>query len=391
MYKEADTKQLNRSGKKRMANLELLRIFSMMLVVTLHFLGKGDNLPGLAEEHWDATGYAAWGLESLAIVAVNVYMLISGYFLIESSFKVKRLLQLLLQICFYSFGVAVIAALFGYMPAEGFTLYYLQMILLPVSMHHYWFMTAYVYMYVFSPLISAGIKQLSKKQLQVVIVLLLAIFSAMKSVAPVILGADMNGYDFDWYLCVFVIAAYIRLYGIPFFKNKRRSLFVYLLSAAGIFGVTMGIRFVYFKRGNLATILSICYTYNHILVLMAAVGLFYLFYHMRLKEGVFSRIVCTIAPYTLGVYLWHENVAIRYEWVHWLYNLTGQPNGIPSLLILTVLAVAAIFIIGILLDMLRSLCFKIAHRLLSFSGCYRRLQQWLDGLTIGEGKGCMNE
>lgn len=391
MYKEKDTEQLNRSGKKRMANLELLRIVSMMLVVTLHFLGKGDNLPELAEEHLGTIGYAAWGLESLAIVAVNLYMLISGYFLIESSFKVKRLLQLLLQICFYSFGVAVIAAAFGYLPEEYFTLHYLQMILLPVSMHHYWFMTAYVYMYIVSPLISAGIKQLSKRQMQIVIVLLIAVFSAVKSVAPIILGADMNGYDFDWYLCVFVIAAYIRLYGIPFFKNKRRSLLVYLLSAAGIFGVTMAIRFVYLWRDDLGTILTICYSYNHILVLTAAVGLFYFFYHLRLKEGVFSRIVCKIAPYTLGVYLWHENIAIRYEWVNWFYKLTGRPDSILSLLVLTVLAVAAVFIIGILLDMLRSLCFKIVHRALSFTGGYRKLQGWLDGLTIGSKKGCINE
>ena len=33
---------------KRMANLELLRCVAMMMVVVLHFLGKGGLLPELA-------------------------------------------------------------------------------------------------------------------------------------------------------------------------------------------------------------------------------------------------------------------------------------------------------------------------------------------------------
>lgn len=47
---------------------------------------------------------AAWLLESFCIVAVNVYMFISGYFLCTSSFKVSRLIQLWLQIWAYSVG-----------------------------------------------------------------------------------------------------------------------------------------------------------------------------------------------------------------------------------------------------------------------------------------------
>ena len=388
---EKGTEQLHSPKRERMANLELLRLVSMLLVVVLHFLGKGGGLTPLTEERLGASGYLAWDMEALAIVAVNVYMLISGYFLIESSFKAKRLLQLLLQVWFYSIGIGLIAAAFGYLPEGGFGIHYLLMLFFPISMNHYWFMTAYVFMYVFTPLISAGIRRLDKKQLQFMIAVLVLCFSVVKSLVPGRLEADMQGYDCIWYLCVFVIAAYIRLYGIPFFKNKGRSLLAYLLSAACIVTVTMALRLVYLRTGSLGTMLAVCYNYNHILVLAASVAFFYLFYHIRMKEGAFSRFVCRIAPYTLGVYLWHEHIALRYEWPQWLYRLTGQPGGALPLFIQTLLAAAAVFSIGILLDMLRSLCFGILHRLFLFAGPYRRLQGWLDRLVIGVKKDCANE
>lgn len=376
------TGQLHTKKSSRMANMELLRCVSMMLVVVLHFLGKGGGLIALTEGNMPASGYLAWGLESLAIVAVNVYMLISGYFLVESSFKVSRLLQLLLQIWFYSIGIGLVGAVFGLLPEGGFGIHYLLMLVLPVSMNHYWFMTAYVFMYLFTPLLAAGIKKLSKKQLQAVVVLLVLLFSVVKSIVPGRLEADMQGYDAIWYLCVFTIAAYIRMYGIPFFKGKGRGLLVYLAAAAGIFGVTFLLRFLYIKTGSFGTILTICYNYNHILVLIASVAFFYLFYHMRVKEGAFARFVCRIAPYTLGVYLWHEHVALRYEWQQWLYQLIGVPDSAFGLLLGTVLAVVLVFTIGILLDMLRAFLLKLAHKVLKHTGIYRKLTGYLDGLTI---------
>ena len=83
--------------KERMANLEVLRCVAMMMVVVLHYLGKGGLLPDLTVP-LSVQDMAAWLLEAFCIVAVNVYMMISGYFLCESSFKLSRLLTLWLQL-----------------------------------------------------------------------------------------------------------------------------------------------------------------------------------------------------------------------------------------------------------------------------------------------------
>lgn len=377
--------------ESRLANLELLRIVSMMLIVVLHFLWKGECLFPLSQSVMPFYGYVAWGIEAFAIVSLNAYMMLSGYFLIESSFKVKRLLGLILQLMFYSIVIGLVAAAFGYVPAEGFSVYYMVQLCLPVSTNHYWFMTVYVFIYLLSPMLSRGIKSLTKRQFQTVLFLFFIIFSVIKSVTPIRLAADMGGYDCIWYVCVFMAAAYVRLYGLPFFKNTLHSLLAYLIFAAGTSGGTFLLRYVYLHTGKLKDILDICYDHNHIFTLAASIAFFCIFYHMKIANGTIARIICRISPYTLGVYLLHEHLAIRYEWTGWLYNLIGKPDSAAGLIIDMLIAIAVVFVAGVLVDMLRSLIFKGLHKLLLHIGVYMKLEQWLDSLTIGTSKGDKKE
>ena len=366
----------------RMANMDLLRIISMMFVIVLHFLDKGGVLlyPNIRE--FPVYGYVFWAIKALSIVAVNVYMMISGYFLINGSFQVKRLLSLLLQLLFYSIGVGLIAAAFGFLPKEGFTIYYSAQLFLPVSTNHYWFMTAYIFMYLFVPLLALGVRHMSKKQFQIVLFLLIFIFSILKSISPIPLAADMHGYDVVWYLCVFLVAAYIRMYGFSFFKNGKKSLIVYLLMAFLIWGTMLCLRFIFLKTGKLENILTYSYEYNHIFVLAASVALFYFFTFITIKSSFLEKIIRKIAPYTLGVYLLHEHTAIRYEWPKLIFQITGIPvNGAQWMLSL-VLSVFLIFIAGICVDMLRGFLFHGIHVILSQFAVYRKLIEWITGLSI---------
>ena len=90
-----------RAGKKRLANFELLRMLAMLMVVTMHFLSRTGSLPEAGQELTERTA-AAILIEAFCIVAVNVYVFISGYFLSESGFSLKRLLRLLCQVLFYT-------------------------------------------------------------------------------------------------------------------------------------------------------------------------------------------------------------------------------------------------------------------------------------------------
>ena len=93
--------------QKRMANYELLRILSMLMVITLHYLSHTGSLltPGEAAQGRQVLGTL---IESFCIVAVNVYVLISGYFLVEAGFRLKRILVLVGQVLFYALAVPLV-------------------------------------------------------------------------------------------------------------------------------------------------------------------------------------------------------------------------------------------------------------------------------------------
>ena len=168
-----DTSGGGPAGPKRMANLELLRCAAMMMVVVLHYLGKGGLLADLTKEHLSGAELTAWLLECFCAVAVNVYMILSGYFLCMSSFKLSRLIQLYLQVWGYSVLFGLIGALSGVMVETDFDTHYLLTLLFPVSMEHYWFMTAYVYLYLLLPFVGMAVRRMTKRQLQIALLILL--------------------------------------------------------------------------------------------------------------------------------------------------------------------------------------------------------------------------
>lgn len=309
-------------GNKRQANFELLRIVAMLMIITLHYLVKGgviaaSNVPLVIKEN--PTGAFAWLIEAFCIVAVNCYVLISGYFGVESVWKPGRVISLLCQVLFYSLSVPCVLLLIGAESAKKMELYDWIDCVLPIETEHYWFATAYLIMYLFAPLLSIGIRQMEKRQLQLVIVFLLGFFSLGKTIFPVYLVTDRSGYDFGWLMCLFVVAGYIRMYGIPWLEKLSHAAAAYLLSSFGIWLFALFVNLVASKFDvSFTHYINMLYAYNHLLCLISAVALFYLFKNLRIREGRFADAVRRLAPYTFGVYLLHEHNLVRYEWMTWL-------------------------------------------------------------------------
>lgn len=339
-----------RESKERQRNLEELRCLAMLMVVVLHFLGKGELLGDVTASEMGAVGIAAWIFEALCIVAVNVYMFISGYFLSKSSFKLSRLLKLYLQIWTYSVGVGLLAAFMGLEPAEH-NMHYFLSLLFPVSMGHYWFMTAYIFMYIMLPLVGMMVKCMTKGQLKLVLIMLLSVFCLLKSVLPFRLEQDGQGYDFIWYLCVFVTAAYIRKFGIKFLSSACRCMMLYIGGCAAVLAELFALRFIYLHSGKLGLILKISMEYNHVFVLLAAMGLFGWFLN-RKADGAVGQMASKAAPYVLGVYLLHENIGIRYWWP----GLFGADsiNTVPQLILGILAAAICVFVTGVIIE-----CFRV--------------------------------
>lgn len=302
---------------KRQANFELLRIVAMMMIIVLHYLNK-SNLILLYTEEYSAVNYAAHLAEAFCIAAVNCYVLLSGYFLVESVWKPGRVVSLAAQILFYSILIPVILICAGVITAGDLSVYDWLNFVLPIETEHYWFATAYLILYVLSPLLAAGVKAVQKKTLQVIIGLMVLFYSVWKSIVPATLATDRYGYDYGWFICLFLIAAYLRLYGCPKLEKKRNAVLLYL-------GMSLGIFLLSAAAGTLAQMLpplgyymNMPATYNHVLCLLGSVGLFMAFKDMKPWEGRIAGVIRGLAPYTFGVYLLHEHILLRYEWMRWM-------------------------------------------------------------------------
>ena len=66
--------------RKRETNLELLRILAMLMVISLHYLDKGNALVEIEDLYVSSPNIInkmlAWVLEVLSYGAVNIYIMI---------------------------------------------------------------------------------------------------------------------------------------------------------------------------------------------------------------------------------------------------------------------------------------------------------------------------
>lgn len=361
----------------RQANFELLRIAAMFMVVVMHYLANS------IEPAQDAGGIQGMDvvyivLESLCIVAVNVYVLISGYFLSASAFSWKRPVRVIAQTLFYTVLIPPVLALCGALPfSEAFNIYHIWNSIFPVQSGHYWFVTAYVVLLLFAPALNAAVWRLEKKQLTQMLLALLLFFSVGKTLSPVQFASDRFGYDFGWFLVLYLTGGYIRRFGIAFFKNAWRGRAVYLGSAAAIAGVELALTVLCEKGVSLTYYRSVPYHYNFLFCFTGALGLFFAFYHRNIKEGRAANAIRFISPAVFGVYLIHGQADVAVRWFGWVNALTagiGEGLGlgirlaqrmedgravtpVPGYLALLLLHTVIVFAGCILIDKLRAMAF----------------------------------
>lgn len=358
-------------SKKRQANFELLRIISMMMVIILHYIVKGHVSQKLSVDA-SITNHLWWLIQGFCNVAVNVYVLISGYFLVESKWKVSKLIRLICQVLFYSIlaGVAMyavgkfaitipsVAAVYeaAVIPAQYDLSYWLNVIL-PIEYEHYWFATAYVVMYMLSPILAIAVKQLSKKELGTIIVALLCFFCIPKSINPYLIPTDSYGYDFGWFICLFLIAGYIRLYGLKILDNAKKAFGIYVIATLANWAVCAATGAICRVTGKMEYYMDMTYTYNYFLVLISSVAMFTAWTYIKIENEKFANLVCKISPYTFGVYLLHENVGIRLIWPYLLG--IHKVNSFPLQIIHMILCVIIVFAVGCIVDWIRSVIFGL--------------------------------
>lgn len=295
----------------RQANIELLRVVSMLAVIAMHFLGVG----GVMTSSTGVWFVVASTFYSFAIAATSCYVLIGGYFLATSKFRTGRIFRLLLEFFTYTFGIYLLFGLVVFLKNGDniFSLHeFLTFYLFPIVHEENWFVTCYILMLLMAPFYNILLQNLSKKQHLLLIVLTVFLFSVIPTVIWHAAGQFLQsgGYSFVWFSVLYFVAAYFRLYGVPEHLKSWVIGLVYF-SASAVTAALVNHEFLYpsvltdEKNG-----FYYFFNYNFLTVFIASVAMFLLFHRVTIRSAKTGRLINRIASYSFAVFLIHTHPSI---------------------------------------------------------------------------------
>lgn len=147
----------------RNSNIELLRIISMFLIVVHHMSVHGFTSAG----RWNLQSFPSLNqflVQFMVIggkIGVDIFVVITGYYLINSKFHLKKALNLEAQVLTYSVSILLILVFTGTIHVSIVTII---KSCLPITYNQYWFVTSYMILYLTFPFWNILIKSLNKIQ-----------------------------------------------------------------------------------------------------------------------------------------------------------------------------------------------------------------------------------
>ncbi len=346
--------------KSRQSNIELLRILAACGVVWLHY--NNATIGG-------GFGYAASGsvnefimifFEALSICAVNLFVLISGYFLADNNKRdLLKPIELILQLLILGL---VFFGIFIFGNGGGFDTDVFLSFFMPVN----WFVFIYGALYIFSPYINLawkGLDATGKKRLMTLMLIVFSVYPTLIEIAKTVSGRTMNGlssvgingaqsgYTIVIFVFMYLIGCSLRdmdKNGESFTSKEittGKLLVWFILDAAII------ILWTYFDKLVLKKDVfeSVAWNYDNPLVIIEAVLLFLIFKNLKIGS---SKVINTLSAASFTVYLVHVRFLP-------LCNIQAFAEGSPVLLVISMLISAAgIYVAGFVIYMIYSFCTK---------------------------------
>ena len=159
--------------KDRNYGVDALRMFAMFMVVILHILTQGGILN--ASERFTSQYEVGWLLQTAAFCAVDVYALISGFVSCYTKYRYRNIIELWLQILFYTVLITILFRIF--VPSTVTAMEWFKAFF-PVMFNQYWYFSSYVALFLFIPLLDIILEKMEKRQLHFCILIIILFFKS---------------------------------------------------------------------------------------------------------------------------------------------------------------------------------------------------------------------
>lgn len=332
----------------RDSNLELLRIIAMLAIIAHHYVVNSTVANGFEYTNTTPQQYflEVWGLWGKT--AINSFILISGYFMCKMDLTLQRYLKLVVQVLFYGLIIMFIFAIAGYEPItlKGIV----KKIFVPLNGINQGFTASFLCFYAFVPFYNKLIGKCTQKELGLLISGLLIVISGCSCF---LFAPTMN--EPLWYMTMYFVAAYVRLYPSKFTKSLKLSAITLAIGVAIAIAINIGSIYLSNMTGNETySDFRRYFMINSNMPLAFIIGLA-AFLTFKNMPKFYNRTINFLAAGTFGVLLIHASSDTMRRWL-WqdVCNVPEMLHAPMGTLIAQAIAVPiVIFMICTLIDFLR--------------------------------------
>lgn len=292
-------------------------------------------------------------LELSGCLCDNIFILISGYFLITAKFSPVRIIKIILQTWFLSTAIYLVMCAVG---AISFSSKYFVVHFFPILCENYWFITAYILLGLFSPLINIALRAMGRKNHFRLIVLSLAAFSVIPTILKYITVFSFDKFSFPnnqysavlFFIVIYSIGAYIRLYP----EWKFSAPLAVVAAIASVAAQVATVMILYALSSSHASALNYIESFIGVQSILQVIPALAIFMLVKNAKPWTNKIVNIAASSVLGVYIIHQAPCLRswtlehvfdFEMASPVYVLTGK----------LFLYALAIFFVCLAVDLLR--------------------------------------
>lgn len=334
--------------------IDCLKILSMIMVATLHVLGQGVlKHTTTFSVHYEL----GWALEILCFCAVNCYAIISGYVNYGTKFRYSKILQLYLQVAFYT---VIITGIFKIWKPELVGKKILIKALFPFAFYDmYWYYTAYFCMSFFIPFFNRLIKELDSRACKRLVLSLILVLSVIPTLSMSDTAGTARGYSTIWLSALYLIGACIRKYYTP--GKYKRSLYIlgYFLCAFFAWLGKLVLEKLTCHFFGEPSLWDYVVSYTSPFILFCGIFLVLFFSELEFKKPM-QTIIRFFAPASFGVYLIHVEPLVWDNIMHDAFIPLASLS--PVIMCLACIGAAiGIWLLGSLVDTLRRVLFKKVH------------------------------
>ena len=332
---------------KRESQFEVMRTIAMFFVVVYHCLTHG-----IGGEYGFSTSQVV-SLSNLLFsdlmlvfcsIAVNLYVMISGYFLVDLNFKLSRIIRTWTCTVFYS---CLITLLFVVLHVISFDFVTIGKSFFPLSSDAYWFVTQFVGLLILSPFLAMMVRRLSCRQYA--ILLIGGAFICLSIIPDFPLGKRFyvaHGNSVWSFAYLFLVAGFIKHH-----VKKLSNIHLFIVG----FLVTLCTFISEVVLGYQNDSVHLYWLNYNGLPFVLTVIVFLLVRQIHVSENIVSNIFVRMAPYTFGVYLIHDHLLVR-DWLWSIVPISSYCEHWVFPLIVIGISIG-IFLIGALLDSIRKQIF----------------------------------